>query len=132
MKKTLKTLMFPFVIGLLGLSSSAVLAEWESPVNHVSDRMCSCGTCAAELGYPYALITYNSRAIWRTDGTGYFYCKFDIPAGYEPAKSSVIQDPGCYTPFGLANTSRVYLKTNGKAKLVCQVNSLAEEELQAE
>ena len=81
-----------------------------------------CVLLAADSGLGSTLFTNESHSVETLSGNTVLKCKFDIPAGFEPANAIVNEGFLCGTLLGLTTNSKSVASPGGNATLTCQIN----------
>jgi len=74
-------------------------------------------------GFGSFLISFDgTHSVVTSSGVTSLICKFDIPAGQEPAKATHASGFGCGTFLGFTTDSKMVASPGGNATLTCKIN----------
>ena len=108
-----------------GAALSVVLASagmaWAAPAPQAATVTKDFG-CNGFVPGGGGLFTTESHSVVTSSGVTSLICKFDIPAGGEPAKATHADGFRCNTFLGSTTESRMVASPGGNATLTCKIN----------
>lgn len=108
------------VIGISGGAISTAQADDGATVI----KQFGCVLVAADNGLGITLFTNDvTHYVGTPSGNASLQCHFDIPAGFEPAKTMRFDGFTCGTFMGTTTNSQSVVTKGGKAHLRCQIKA---------
>jgi len=109
------------VVALVCLSGVLVVAAPGGGATVIKDF--GCQIIPADWGGPFVLFTTDTHSVETPSGNTKLTCKFDIPAGLEPAKAQRYRGFLCGTFLGVTTDSQSVVSPGGNITLQCMVKA---------
>ena len=106
-----------FGMPLLGSNAAVTHAQGATVITDFS-----CQIVQADWSGSITLFTTDTHSVVTPSGNTAMYCKFDIPAGMEPAKAEKYKGFWCSTYLGSTQDSMSVSTPGGKVMLRCLIN----------
>lgn len=109
-------------VALAVTTAPPAFAQSANAASIIKDVGCTGFVPTADGSFGSLLFSTDMMAVSTSSGVSTLTCKFDIPAGSEPARATRASGFGCGTFLGGTTDSRMTASPGGNATITCRIH----------